>query len=234
MTPPAAVVFDLDGTLIDSRRDLAAAINRLRASYRLAELPIDVVVGMVGKGARNLVANALDLERQLEGAPPLAGEIALDEAFPRFLALYDQILLDGTRPYPGIPELLARLAARIPLAVLTNKPERSSRRLLEALGLAPHFKALIGGDTLPSRKPDPAGLRHLAEQLGVQPAETLLVGDSTIDAATAEAAGCPFALVAWGFPGEEQRAEIRARYRPACFAATAEELERFLLGASAR
>lgn len=230
MTPPAAIVFDLDGTLIDTRRDLAEAVNRVRASYGLGALPVPAVVAMVGAGARNLVARALGLERQLGGEPPAAGEIALSEAHQRFLAAYDRVLLATTRAYPGIPELLARLAALVPVGVLTNKPERSTRRLLDGLDLARHVAAVVGGDTVAALKPDPAGLHHLLERLGVAAAAAVLVGDSAIDAATAAAAGCPFVLAGWGFASDRERAGIAERHRPACVAADAGELGRFLLG----
>ena len=123
------------------------------------------------------------------------------------------MLLDTTRAYDGIPEALARLAQRYPLAVLTNKPEDLSRAVLAGLGLLEHFPEVQGGDSLPSRKPDPAGLLLLAERLGVSPENTLLVGDSAIDAATARAAGARFALVTWGFPPPAVQAGIEAEDR---------------------
>lgn len=184
-----ALVFDLDGTLVDSRADLAAAINRTRADLGRPPLALERIVGMVGEGARLLVARAL------EG---LEGE-ALDRALARFLAHYEPRCTEETRPYPGIPELLAAAAVRRPLALLTNKPERMSRKILEHFGWAPLFAAVVGGDTLAERKPAPAGLLHLAARLGFEPGELCLVGDSPIDAATARAAGTSFVWVEWGF-----------------------------------
>lgn len=204
MTPPAALVFDLDGTLIDSRRDLATAVNRTREELGLEPLELAEIVGMVGEGARRLVEKALRGE-----VPPERFE----EVFSRYLEHYRAVLLDTTWPYDGIPETLARLAARYPLAVLTNKPEELSRAVLDGLGLLEHFAEVLGGDSLPSRKPDPAGLLRLAGRFGAAPADILLVGDSAIDAATARAAGARFALVTWGFPPPAVQAGIEAEDR---------------------
>ncbi|HEX5760789.1 MAG TPA: HAD-IA family hydrolase [Thermoanaerobaculia bacterium] len=202
--PPRALVFDLDGTLVDSRRDLATALNRTRAELGLPPLMLAEVVGMVGEGARRLVEKAIGPDVPPERFEPVFG---------RYLQHYRAVLLDTTRPYDGVPEALERLAARYPLAVLTNKPEELSRALLAGLGLLGWFAALLGGDSLPSRKPDPAGLLHLAARLGAPPADVLLVGDSAIDAATARAAGARFALVTWGFPRPADLAAVPADAR---------------------
>ena len=215
MIPPAALVFDLDGTLIDSRRDLATAVNRTRVELGLAPLAVAEIVGMVGEGARRLVEKALGAE-----VPP----DRFDEVFRRYLEHYRAVLLDTTRAYDGMPEALARLAVRYPLAVLTNKPEDLSRAVLGGLGLLEHFAEVLGGDSLPSRKPDPAGLLHLAGRLGAAPNNILLVGDSEIDAATARAAGCRFALVTWGFPRPADLEGINAEVRYATPAALAAAL----------
>lgn len=201
---PQALAFDLDGTLVDSRRDLATAVNRTRAELALAPLTLDAVVGMVGEGARRLVEQAIGPE-----VPPASFE----DVFRRYLEHYGAVCLDETRPYDGIPAALERLAARYPLAVLTNKPEDLSRRVLAGLGLSGYFGEVVCGDTLPSRKPDPAGLRHLAERLDVAVERLLLVGDSAVDAATAHAAGAPFALVMWGFPRPADLAGVEADCR---------------------
>jgi len=195
MTLPRALVFDLDGTLIDSRRDLASAVNLAREDFRLPPLPEADIVAMVGEGAAKLVARAV---REL-------GTERLPEALRAFLDHYGRVLLDTTRPYPGIEVMLAGLAGRFPLAVVSNKPEAFSRRILEGLGLAGHFREVIGGDTLPVRKPDPGVLEELARRLALAPADFLLVGDSSVDAATARAAGCRFAFVTWGFASEAER-----------------------------
>jgi phosphoglycolate phosphatase len=216
--PPAALAFDLDGTLIDSRRDLATAVNRVRASYRLEPLDLAAVLTMVGEGARNLVARALDLD------PSSADAARLDEALARFFGHYEEACLDTTRPYPGILEALEALAPRYPLALCTNKPERFTRLLIDHLGLGPYFPHVVAGDTLPSRKPDPAGMRLLAERMRAPLAEVMLVGDSRVDAQTAAAAGCRFALVTWGFAGAGEEARIREACRPEIVAADAQDL----------
>jgi|SRR6185436_822580 len=187
---PAGVVFDLDGTLVDSRLDLATAVNATRERLALPPLPVETIAAMVGEGARTLLRRALP-ER-------VAGE-AFEVALALFLDVYFERCLDATVAYPGIPELLAALAPRLPLAVLTNKPERHSRRILDGLGIAAHVGLLVGGDTLPMRKPDPAGLLHIAARWAASPQRLLLVGDSDVDVATARSAGTPLALVAWGF-----------------------------------
>jgi phosphoglycolate phosphatase len=211
---PAAVVFDLDGTLIDSRQDLATAVNATRAELGLTPLAPAQVVGMVGEGARKLVERALGAE-----VPPERFE----EVYRRYLEHYGAVLLDTTRAYYGIPEALARLASRFPLAVLSNKPEEFSRRVLDGLGIGQHFREVVGGDSLSSRKPDPEGLHLLAKRLQVRPEHIVLVGDTAIDAATARTAGCPFALVTWGFAAPPDLARIESDYRferPAELAAT--------------
>lgn len=190
MTRPAALVFDLDGTLIDSRRDITTALNRLRSDLGLPPLSIDQVATMVGEGAKVLVRRALaDWDQE-----------PTREILNRYLSYYGEVCLDTTRPYPGVEEMLAELAPTYRMAVLSNKGERLSVEILEGLDLAWRFKEILGGDSLPTRKPNPAGLNALADRLDV-PVETLmLVGDSRIDAETARNAGCAFALVKWGFP----------------------------------
>lgn len=205
MLRPEAVAFDLDGTLIDSRRDLTTAVNRLRGDLGLPSLPLEGVLAMVGEGARLLVERALG---------PGFSEDEIDRALESFYGHYRAVCLDTTRAYPGVPELLAVLAGRFALAVLSNKGEALSRVILEGLGLARFFREIVGGDTLPQRKPDPAGLLYLAERLGVAVERLVLVGDTWVDAETAKAAGCPFVLVEWGFPRrpgvEAVAAELRA------------------------
>ena|SRR5437868_253541 len=185
------VVLDLDGTLIDSRRDLANATNALLAECGAPALPEERIGRMVGDGAATLVARAF-----------AAGGVAQPaDALDRFLRIYDEHLLDYTRPYSGIPEVLDALHSRSPLAVLTNKPLASTRRILEGLSLADFFPAaqVIGGDGPFPRKPDPAGLHHLIERAGATPSTTLLVGDSAIDWRTARAASVPVCLARYGF-----------------------------------
>jgi phosphoglycolate phosphatase len=135
------------------------------------------------------------LERALGPAAPAQ----LDEGVARFLEYYGEHLLDETRPYPGIETLLDGLGERgVTLSVLTNKPERLSRAILHGLGLADRFVSLVGGDTLPTRKPDPTGLLQLCRTARASPGESLMVGDSPVDLETARAAGVAFCGVAWG------------------------------------
>ena len=185
------VAFDLDGTLIDSQRDLAESANRMLATYGAGPLAIDDVASMVGDGARQLVVRAL------EAAGVQADDVS---ALGRFVEIYSEHLVVHTRPYDGIPELLARLEGRAALAVLTNKPEGMSRRLLAVFGMTRFFPWVIGGDSprFP-RKPDAAGLRHLIESTGATPLTTVLVGDSMVDVTTARTAGAHVCAAGYGF-----------------------------------
>ena len=197
----AGIVFDLDGTLVDSRQDLATAINELRLRMGLPPLALGEVTAMVGDGAHALLRRAL---------PESVAGTAFEEALARFLDFYYEVCLTATHAYGGVEELLAGLAPRYPLAVLTNKPERHSRRILDGLGLLPRFGLVVGGDTLPTRKPDPGGLRWIAGAWATDPRRLLLVGDSAVDAETAREAGSELALVSWGYGRPEQLAEVSA------------------------
>jgi phosphoglycolate phosphatase len=184
-------VFDLDGTLIDSRRDLANAVNALLAECGGAPLDENRVGRMVGDGAATLVARAFEA----------SGVARPADALPRFLAIYERHLLDHTRPYPRVAAVLDALGARAALALLTNKPLASTQRILTGLDLARHFapEAIVGGDGPFPRKPDPAGLRHLMARTDVGASGTLMVGDSMIDARTARAASTSLCLARYGF-----------------------------------
>jgi len=184
------IVFDLDGTLVDSQRDLADATNALLEELGGSPVSHDVVTAMVGDGAAVLV------RRALAGAgldPDTPG--ALD----RFLQHYDARLLATTRPYPGMAETLDALGSTYRLAVLTNKPARATMRVLEGLGLLQSFDDVIGGDMAHGRKPDPAGLLELVSRASLTPEATLLVGDSPVDLATARRAGTHICLARYGF-----------------------------------
>lgn len=198
----AAVVFDLDGTLVDSRRDLATAVNRLRDELGLPALAVERVEQMVGEGARVLVARAL------ADAETLA--ISEERALEIFVGHYDACCLDTTAPYRGMTALVSSLAARLPLAILTNKPMAATRKVLGHFDWLGLFRIVVAGDTLPERKPDPAGIRHIAERLGVAHSEIVLVGDSRIDAETAAAAVCGLVLVEWGYGRREDLAQAAA------------------------
>jgi len=184
-------VFDLDGTLIDSRQDLADAANALLAQHEAPPLPVPDVVAMVGEGARTLV------DRVLRRA---GLSVDLDAALAAFLEAYDVRLANHTRAYAGIRAALEALTdAGCRLSVLTNKPQQATDRVLEALDLRAPFAAVLGGDTLLGRKPEPGGLLTLVTGAGIPATETVMVGDSWVDVHTAAAAGVDACLVTWGF-----------------------------------
>jgi phosphoglycolate phosphatase len=184
------IVFDLDGTLVDSSVDLANAVNALLSDLGAAAIAVGEVVAMVGDGAPVLVRRALTAAGLNPETPG-----ALD----RFLAHYDAHVLDNTRPYPGMVETLRELSSTVSLAVLTNKPARATELVLKGLDLRRYFQEVIGGDTPFGRKPSPDGLLHLCEAAGVRPTETVLVGDSAVDLATARNAGTRICLARYGF-----------------------------------
>ncbi|MCM3879130.1 MAG: HAD-IA family hydrolase [Vicinamibacterales bacterium] len=185
------VVFDLDGTLIDSRRDLAESANALLAGYGAPPLGETDVARMVGCGAATLVKRVL----------AAAGlDISIDEALPRFLSAYDERLTRHTRPYDGVPVLLDGLRhQRTPMALLTNKPLAQTASILEAFGMTRYFQWSVGGDGPWPRKPAPDGLRYLMGEASVGPAETVMIGDSSVDLQTARNAGVRICLARYGF-----------------------------------
>jgi phosphoglycolate phosphatase len=185
------VVFDLDGTLVDSSRDIADSANALLAACGAEPLAEDRIVAMVGEGAAVLVARVFSA----------AGMTPPSDALARYLGLYESRLLAHTRPYPGVVDVLDRLHTRAHMALLTNKPLDATRTVLDGLGLASFFPAdaVIGGDGRFPPKPDAAGLRHLMSAAGVSRDQTLHVGDSVIDWRTARAAGTSVCLARYGF-----------------------------------
>jgi phosphoglycolate phosphatase len=185
------IVFDLDGTLVDSRRDLTDSANAVLAAYGADPLNEEVIGRMVGEGAATLVTRAF----------ARSGRERPADALDRFLAIYDERLLNHTRAYPKMPEVLAELRTRARLAVLTNKPLAATRRVLAGLDLARYFSEddVVGGDGPFPCKPDPAGVYHLMAAARVAPEETALVGDSPIDWRTARNAGTNVYLVRYGF-----------------------------------
>jgi len=187
------LVFDLDGTLVDSQRDLTESVNAMRAWMGLGSLPAEIVARYVGNGAPVLVQRAL----------PDASEEDWSRALKYFLDYYREHMLDSTRLYPGVREALDELhAAGIPLAVLTNKPIRFTLQMLEGLHLDLHFFRVYGGNSFPEKKPDPTGLNALIAEARAGRDRTVMVGDSAVDVQTARNAGTRACGVRWGLQPE--------------------------------
>lgn len=191
-----ALIFDLDGTLIDSKRDLILSVNAMLRAMGHETLHEDTISGYIGHGAPQLVARVL-------------GKGATDEeregALKFFLAHYEEHKLDSTVAYPGVMEALKELRG-FSMAVLTNKPVRVSIRILEALGLARFFRPVYGGNSFETKKPHPLGARKILEEFGATPEEALLIGDSEVDVQTARNAGTLAASVNYGFGAHDRAA----------------------------
>jgi phosphoglycolate phosphatase len=190
-----ALIFDLDGTLIDSQRDLIRSVNAMLHELGREQLHEDTISGYIGHGAPQLVGRALG---------NAATEQERERALKFFLAYYEDHKMDSTCPYPGVPEALQQLAA-FPMAILTNKPVRISVRILDELGLAKYFRAVYGGNSFETKKPDPLGAQKILREFGAAPAEAILIGDSEVDVQTARNAGTLAAAVNYGF-GTHDRA----------------------------
>lgn len=194
------LVFDLDGTLVDSAEDLCAAVNAMLLHFDRAPLPREVIAGYVGNGVSPLVQRALAgsvarargeaVNGALENGDP--EEHLVESAVSWFLNYYQEHKLDHTEAYPGVhlalEELRGGSAARA-MAVLTNKPVRPSVAICDALDLSPFFFRIYGGNSFPTKKPDPAGLGRLMQEAGAGPRQTLMIGDSAVDILTARNAG---------------------------------------------
>jgi phosphoglycolate phosphatase len=188
--PIRAVLFDLDGTLADTAPDLIAAVNRILVEEARGPLPDAALRPQVSKGGRALLARAF----------PDLDDAAREPLLPRFLAAYAEALAVHTRPFDGIDALLGDIEARgWPWGIVTNKPEGLARGVVEGLGWTQRSKALVGGDTLPVRKPAPEPLLLAAQQLGIAPGDCLYVGDDARDIEAAKAAGMPSAAALWGY-----------------------------------
>jgi phosphoglycolate phosphatase len=191
------LVFDLDGTLIDSGEDLALSVNATLEKMGRAALPHEQIFGYVGQGAGRLIERALG---------PGVTVDEREKGLAYFLSYYRTHMLDHTVTYPGVREGLAALAG-MPMAVLTNKPVRFSQMILQGLGLAPYFRYVYGGNSFESKKPDPAGMQVLLSDFGAAPEQTMLVGDSEIDVLTARNAGTWSCCVSYGL-GSHRLAEF--------------------------
>ena len=188
------LIFDLDGTLIDSKLDLAHSVNAMRVHMGLPALANELISTYVGAGAQVLMQRALGAD---------ASDEDIEKALDYFLIYYDEHKLDNTRAYPGIPEALAELQrGGVRMAVLTNKPVRISGRILEGLGLARYFARVYGGNSFEQKKPHPMGVEKLLAESGVPKEQTLMVGDSSVDIRTARNAGIRVCGVTYGFQPE--------------------------------
>jgi phosphoglycolate phosphatase len=197
--PVKAVAFDLDGTLLDTLPDIAAAADRMLAALGRAAAGQQTVRRYVGNGIARLTKRLLSGE--MEGEPPA-------DSFARALALFERYygatLTDRTRAFPGVEDGLRRFRAEgLKLACITNKAESFTLPLLEATGLRGYFDLVLSGDSLPKQKPDPLPLLHCARQFGALPGELLVVGDSANDTQAARAAGCPVFCVPYGYNAGE-------------------------------
>jgi phosphoglycolate phosphatase len=190
-----ALIFDLDGTLIDSQRDLIRSVNATLQEMGREQLHEDTISGYIGHGAPQLVSRALGGN---------ASNNECNRALQFFLAHYNEHKLDSTCAYAGVPEAL-ELLAHYPMAILTNKPVRVSMRILEGLGLAKYFRAVYGGNSFETKKPDPLGAQTILREFAASPNEALLIGDSEVDVQTARNAGTLVAAVTYGF-GTHDRA----------------------------
>lgn len=189
-----AFLFDLDGTLIDSKQDLVSSINAMLRDTGRTEQPTELVASYVGHGAPQLIASVLGAD---------SSEQERREALAIFLSRYQQKKLDETRAYPGVADALTKLAGN-PMAVLTNKPAQVSVEILEGLGLAKFFQAIYGGDSFEKKKPDAGGALTALRELGAAPADSAMVGDSDVDVQTARNAGMFAVGVNYGF-GQHDR-----------------------------
>jgi phosphoglycolate phosphatase len=187
------LIFDLDGTLIDSKRDLTDSVNATRAWKQLPPLPDDIVSAYVGNGASMLIRRALPHLNDEEHA----------EAHEFFLKYYRDHMLDATTLYPGVREALDRLHAEsVPMAILTNKPVKFSVHLIAGLKLDAHFFRIYGGNSFEEKKPHPVGIETLIEESGADRSRTVMVGDSAVDINTARNASVQACGVSWGFQPE--------------------------------
>src|ERR1700676_1090972 len=184
-----ALIFDLDGTLIDSKQDLIRSVNAMLRESGRRELAEETISGYIGHGAPQLVARALG-----DGCT----EEERQRALQFFLGYYETHKMDTQCAYPGVAETLEKLSS-VPMAVLTNKPVRISVRILDAMGLSKYFRAIYGGNSFATKKPDPLGVHTILREFSTNAREAVLIGDSEVDVQTARNAGILSAIVNYGF-----------------------------------
>lgn len=196
--PCRLFLFDLDGTLIDSKADITQSVNLALRRMHLAPIPVARISTFVGEGVQRLLYRSLC---ETTGTEPSGDRI--QEGVTLFKEEYGHHLLDSTRLYPGVRETLATLSWAT-FGIVTNKPESFSHLILKGLGLDSYFSIVLGGDSMPDRKPDPAPLRAAMERCGVLPRHTVMVGDSSVDVAAGLAAGAITCGISSGFRGHEE------------------------------
>ena len=188
------VIFDLDGTLVDSKRDLIGSVNATREHMKLAHLDDELVASYVGRGAQALIRSSLGEQ---------TSEADLDRALEYFLGYYREHMLDYTTLYPGVAESLERLQnAGSRMAILTNKPVRFSEQMIGRLGLSERFFRIYGGNSFEQKKPHPIGIDTLCQEAGIAKQRTIMIGDSAVDIRTARNAGVRSCGVTYGFQPE--------------------------------
>jgi len=206
---PSAIVWDLDGTLVDSAPDLAFALNTVLDKRGFFTHSVDTVRTMIGNGVPKLV------ERGFNAVGVRPDPEQLDELIAVFVKEYKACATDNTRPYPGVVEALQEIQSmNIPMGVCTNKPEAFTKQILEGLGLSGYFSSVVGGDSTSARKPDPEPVLACLRGLVAEPASSLMIGDSVHDVHAAHSAGVMIGVVPWGYrsaPVEDLGADFVVR-----------------------
>jgi len=184
-----SIIFDLDGTLVDSSRDISSAVNHVRKNYGLKELTVHEVIGCVGSGVTRLIELAVLPDSDVD--PTTLRTELLD--------FYSDHLLEETTTYPGITSLLEELAGGYRLAVATNKPLGLSQRIIKGLGMERVFSVIAAPETTGKGKPEPGMLQHISEKHQAAPTEIIMIGDSPIDIQVSRNFGCTACAVSWGY-----------------------------------
>ena len=186
------LIFDLDGTLVDSKKDLTASVNHVRLTFGFPQLTEKEIAGYIGDGAQMLIRRALG---------PEVSDADVQSGLQLFLSYYREHMLDQSELYPGVAEALQSLRD-FRLAVLTNKPIRFSRMMLEGLGILKSFAAVYGGNSFERKKPDPIGILQILSDTGGHAEKTWMIGDSAVDVLTGRNAGVKTVGVSWGYAAE--------------------------------